>query len=318
MTHEDDLRALEARVLDQAGGDFFRAVDRLRRMIAADEPGLEDALARLAVPELEQAARDAVIDAWNLGGKRAIDTARSARGVDANTLEDADFRLFSTPAHLTDPFTGLDSLMADAKVRSQALLRSGVSAEDAAPPIFQAATTARSRVVTQVSSASNAAALEVGDATRSPMVWEAERDACVFCLALAGEVVEQAGDPFPVPDLYAPVPASMRSTSERPPLHPHCRCQLAVLGDPSYAEALKREAQRSILRGHSLASESQAVRVRAAARLLERDPQAPKSVKAYAAAAVKRGRFPTYEAPSGGPRLLIDDGPNRGGTTFAP
>jgi hypothetical protein len=194
--------------------------------------------------------------------------------------------------------------MVDAKTRSVALLRTGADPMMAAAPVFEAATAARSRIVTQVNAASNAAAVEVGDATASPMVWEAERDACVYCLGLAGEVVD-AGDAFPKADLYAPTPPSL-GTTDAPPLHPNCRCRVAVLVDQSYADALKREAQRSILRGHSLASESEAVRVRAAARLLERDPVAPKSVKAYAAKAVEAGRFPTRDVPQGDPRLDIN------------
>jgi hypothetical protein len=264
-------------------------------------------LEELALPALQAAAVQGTLDGWNLGGRRAITDAGMARRVDPNTLDDADLRLLTPPAHLTDPFTGLDALLADAKTRSVALLRSGADEQTAASPIFQAAATARARIVTQINAASNAAAVEVGDATRSPMVWEAERDGCVFCLALAGEVVESAGDTFPKADLYAPTPSSM-ATVDAPPLHPNCRCRLAVLVSREYADALKREAQRSILRGHSLASESEAVRIRAAARLLERDPVAPKSVKAFAAQAVKRGRFPTREVPKGDPRLIIERG----------
>jgi hypothetical protein len=306
VTFEDDLLALERRVLEEAGGDFFRAVADLRRMLAGEAPGIPAKLAALAVPALEEAARRGTLDGWSLGGQRAITAAGTARRVEPNALHDADLRLLTPPAHLTDPFTGLDALMVDAKARTVALVRTGADPMTAAAPILQAATTARSRIITQVNAASNAAAIEVGDATRSPMVWEAERDACVYCLALAGEVVD-AGDTFPKADLYAPAPTSM-ATVDAPPLHPNCRCRLAVLVERSYADALKREAQRSILRGHSLASESEAVRVRAAARLLERDPVAPKSVKAYAAKAVKAGRFPTRDTPQGDPRLIIERG----------
>jgi hypothetical protein len=305
VTFEDDLLALERRVLEEAGGDFFRAIADLRQRLAAETGGTARRLEELALPALQAAAVQGTLDGWNLGGRRAITDAGTARRVDPNTLDDADLRLLTPPAHLTDPFTGLDALLADAKTRSVALLRSGADEQTAASPIFQAATTARARIVTQINAASNAAAVEVGDATRSPMVWEAERDGCVFCLALAGEVVESAGDTFPKADLYAPTPSSM-ATVDAPPLHPNCRCRLAVLASRDYADALKREAQRSILRGHSLASESEAVRIRAAARLLERDPVAPKSVKAFAAQAVKRGRFPTREVPKGDPRLQIE------------
>jgi hypothetical protein len=288
-----------------ASSDFFRAVADLRRMLAADSGDPAAALERLAIPALEHAAKEGARRAHELGGQRAVNDADAAPHVENNAVEDARMRLAPGPArHITDPLDGLDARLADAKARAVALLRSGTAAETALAPVFGAAANARLRVTTQINASSNEAALTVGDAVRSPMVWEAERDACVFCLALAGQVVTTPGDPFPRADLYAEPPASQWTVS-RPPLHGHCRCRLAVLVAPEYADALKREAQRSVLRGLSLSSESQAVRVRAAQRLLERDPVAPKSVKAYAAKAVKEGRFPNRQVPAGDPRLKI-------------
>jgi hypothetical protein len=306
VTLEDDLLALERRVLGEVGGDFFRAVADLRRMLAGEHPGTLDRLIRLAVPQLEAAAQAGTLDAWRVGADRALGDATLAPHIDANAVGDAQLRLgLGPPSSLTNPLAGLDAILADAKTRSIALLASGADTETAAAPIFQASNIAAARVVTQIHSAANTAATTVGEATGSPMVWEAERDACVYCLALAGEVVETPGTPFPPADLYAPVPAS-GWTVEHPPLHPYCRCQLAILVDQSYADGLKREAQRSILRGFSLQSESQAVRLRAAERLLARDPVAPKSVKDYARKAIKAGRFPTRDVPEGAPRLRIN------------
>jgi hypothetical protein len=304
VAFEDDLLALERRVLIRAGGDFFAAIADLRQALAAEAPGVERLLLSLAIPAMEAVARAGIGDAYRLGADRALATVKAIAAPAAYArAEGAVSRGTTRP--FEGPLVGLNALLADAKVRSAALLRSGADPLTAASPLFQAATTAHSRIVTQINAASNAATQDVGEASRSPMVWEAERDGCVFCLALAGEVVETAGDTFPKADLYAPTPKSL-ATVDAPPLHPNCRCRLAVLASRDYADALKREAQRSILRGHSLASESEAVRIRAAARLLERDPVAPKSVKAFAAQAVKRGRFPTREVPKGDPRLQIE------------
>lgn len=97
-----------------------------------------------------------------------------------------------------------------------------------------------------------------------------ERNGCVECLGKAG-------------------------TTAKPPFHPRCRCTTLVLERESakaVAEGLKREAERSILRGWSLPSESEAVRLKAARALLARGTSLPKSVQAYARTAINRGEFP--------------------------
>lgn len=305
MTFEDDLLALERKVLADNAGNFLAAVDELRTAMAMQAPGIPAMIARLAIPQLEAAAKAGVTAAWTAGGEWAVTSAETADVAEANALQDASHRLASgPPKHLTDPLDGLDGFLAEAKVKALGLLRGGASTDAALAPIFGAATAARSRVVTQLNAASNAASETVGDTIRSPMVWEAERNACVHCLALSGHVIQAAGDTFPLIS-YGEIPAAFGAIST-PPRHPHCRCRLAVLASQEYADTLKREAQRSVLRGFALQSESQAVRVKAAKKLLERDPLAPKSVKAYAARAVREGAFPRgRDVPKGDPRLII-------------
>lgn len=77
----------------------------------------------------------------------------------------------------------------------------------------------------------------------------------------------------------------------------NCRCTIEPLVSREYADALRREADRSVLRGFSLESEPMRVRVEAAERLLARGVDAPKSVIAYARRAVKRGEFGTRGRP---------------------
>lgn len=133
----------------------------------------------------------------------------------------------------------------------------------------------------------NAAVLEQANRRRSMIVmWVPERDACVRCLAYAGLRLLRPGDAFPGGLSY--VPEERDSGAEKvkaPPLHPRCRCELQLIprGDSELASAaLRREADRSILRGFSLESESQARRRRAAKVLLASGVNAPKSVKADA------------------------------------
>ncbi|WP_410644510.1 hypothetical protein [Amycolatopsis sp. lyj-346] len=187
------------------------------------------------------------------------------------------------------------------------------------------------------------------------LVWIAERDACVACLALSGQVVEP-GDAFDwrltfgakayQPKDYNAAREPVDIELERPPRHPYCRCRVSpwlghdetaawrvthdwaeaikdaqAKGDQMAVDAarraaaaavdsaafdlpaaLRREAERSILRGDALPTESENVRLAAADRLLGRigsgktSPapsgwRVPASVKARAERAVKRGRF---------------------------
>lgn len=128
-------------------------------------------------------------------------------------------------------------------------------------------------------------------------VWVAERDACVNCLAYAGRVV-QVGDDFPGGLSWDPKQKDSKAKGVRPPLHPHCRCR-PVPWDPAWAkpgevslpDAVSREAQRSIARGFSLPSESNASRVRALKELLKGNPDLPKTVLERARRDLKNGEF---------------------------
>lgn len=136
------------------------------------------------------------------------------------------------------------------------------------------------------------------------VMWVAERDACLTCTALSGQIV-RVGERFPVNRTFGDKPLLWRGFTGRPPRHPHCRCRVrAVWGDAQgAADALRREARRSVVRGFSLLSESQAARLRAADRLLRRGAGLPKTVEEYGRDAVRAGRFPRGRAvPTGAGR----------------
>ncbi|QYW07559.1 hypothetical protein SEA_LIZZ_12 [Streptomyces phage Lizz] len=128
-------------------------------------------------------------------------------------------------------------------------------------------------------------------------VWVAERDACVNCLAYAGRIVKK-GEDFPGGLSWDPKQRDSKAKGVRPPLHPHCRCR-PVPWDPAWArdgevslpEAVSREAQRSIARGFSLPSESNASRIRALKELLKGNPDLPKTVLERARRDLKKGEF---------------------------
>lgn len=153
----------------------------------------------------------------------------------------------------------------------------------------------------------NDAARQVAARLGEQLLWIAERDACVVCLALAGHTSDpNAGEgfdefatfgPYTPPSIWPPGMPLMR-----PPRHPHCRCQVCVWlgsapGQPSLPERLRHEAQRSILKGWSLPSESNRVRLRAAGQLLASGSSVPRSVQEEAGRAIARGSFTSRSVP---------------------
>lgn len=129
------------------------------------------------------------------------------------------------------------------------------------------------------------------------LVWVAERDACVHCLSLAGQTTT-SGE-FDPDATLADGPLRWRHFTGLPPRHPHCRCRtIAWMGeDDDVPTALTREAQRSIIRGWSLPSESGPARLRAAERLLRQGTVLPRSVERYGRQAVRAGEFPRGRTP---------------------
>lgn len=125
-------------------------------------------------------------------------------------------------------------------------------------------------------------------------VWVAERDACVSCVALSGQVA-RFGETFDGSMTWGDKPLAWEGFNGKPPRHPHCRCRLVPWdGGQETPNALKREAERSIARGWSLPTESNAARLRALDRLL-REPgtRLPPSVVRRAREALAGKNFPS-------------------------
>lgn len=159
----------------------------------------------------------------------------------------------------------------------------------------------------------NDAAMQVAGPIDAKLLWVAERNACVVCLALAGHIADPSTGlgfdefatygPYPAPTVWPPGMPLMR-----PPRHPHCRCQVCVwvgqnTGFGSLPESLRREAARSILKGWSLPSESNRVRLEAARQLLAAGGRGlPRTVQERSAADVARGRFESRTVPHHRPK----------------
>src|SRR5690606_7174851 len=164
-----------------------------------------------------------------------------------------------------------------------------VAVQDALRHAMRAAHRIDAAISVELTQAAGQAVRDVATEKRANVVWVAERNGCLDCLAYAG-MVSTSGTPFPgglsFDTRTSPGPALLG-----PPKHPHCRCALQVLhpSDTEMAAALRREAKRSVLRGW--ADDSDRARVRAADALLAQDPRMPKSVQEAARRAVQAGTF---------------------------
>lgn len=291
MTLEADLFALESQLLKTGEiGAYLAQIDAIQTMIVTGTGDPRAAIANLTHVPFEPAASAAVSDAYTAGQASAHElindpaiVAKTAKG--------------KPPKIAASDIAGLDKEGATALAKSQKLAALGQDIQAAASPLIAHANTLRRTATTTVVNSGNAGVVDVGTAANMPMVWVAETDACVHCLAYSGQVVT-AGDEFPSGLTYGKTPLAPRGQLVAPPLHPYCRCHLEILLDAGYAEALRREADRSVLRGFSLESESMSTRVDAANRLLEKGVDAPKSVIAYSTKSVKAGKFTTRGRPA--------------------
>ena len=287
MSAEAELARLEGQVLGIARvSRFLDAVDELRRMLARESPEIRRRVLALVAPSIGKDLAAAVGAAWNIGIADATSIADEgkAKGIDGKP-----------PTPLVLAARAAERTIADEMKKARKLASAGADDMTVLAPVFAAANGLKRDVVTLVNAAGNAGATAVADAAGLATVWVAETNACVECLAYSGRVAKP-GKSFPGgltygAKSYNPEPIAY------PPRHPRCRCTVEPLRAPEYAEALRREADRSVLRGFSLESESMKTRIDAADRLVSRGVDAPKSVIAYARRAVKVGEFPARGRP---------------------
>lgn len=302
---EDDatkLLELEERIAAQAGGPFNQVMVRLVALLEQLWPG-DDAPAE---------AKTAVLDQLNLGWllspvDGAVETIAegvveaSEMGIEAASAQQGrdprDYlKLFKRQA-AKETLTQVGAIQGkmDAQVRAgEQLLRQASTKESALTAMVSAnpgpSIVRHARTLTN--QASNEAIIKVAEVSpQDELIWIAERDACVHCLAYQGAV--RVSGKYPK-GLTFGAKSYSDAQVKHPPLHPNCRCTQRLVpreSAPDIIVGLKREAQRSVLRGWSVPSESNGVRIDAARRLLAKNPTMPKSVKAYARKALKDGEF---------------------------
>jgi hypothetical protein len=289
VSAEDALAKLEARVLARGGVKaWLDEVAELRTLLALGDPDVGRIVATLKIPAVEAQALAAVLDAFRVGADDALVILRDA-GID-------DVGRTGRPSDAARaPVKGLDRAGREVLDAAKKLARIGAPPDEVLAPIFGHANRLESAVTTSINRSGNEGTTAIADAADLPTVWVAEYNACVHCLAYSGRVAKP-GKTFPGGLTYGKK-SYYPDPLKAPPLHPRCRCVVEPLHDDEYADALRREADRSVLRGFSLESESMGVRIDAAERLIASDPNAPASVVAYARRAVKAGEFTTRGRP---------------------
>ena len=287
MSAEIELARLERQVLGVARvSRFLDAVDELRRMLAREDPRLRARVIALVAPAIGKDLAAAIGAAFNIGVTDAV------KMIGEGAPDKAPAK---PPSALVSAARATEKAIADEISKARKLARAGADEATILAPVSAARNIVERDVVTLVNAAGNAGSTALADAAGLPTVWIAETNACVECLAYSGRVAKP-GKTFPGgltygAKSYNPAPVAY------PPRHPRCRCTVEPLRSSEYADALRREADRSVLRGFSLESESMKTRIDAADRLVARGVDAPKSVIAYANRAVKAGEFPTRGRP---------------------
>jgi hypothetical protein len=141
----------------------------------------------------------------------------------------------------------------------------------------------------------NAGVSEVARTMGMRLIWVAERNACLDCLAHAGYAVSP-GDYFPGVSFD---PLAESNDVQHPPLHPNCRCEVRTYDGPAGPPDLNRstvdpaarlaaEARRSVVYQWTEYESGPAAR-RAAEALLAAGAGLPASVEKQARKALKRG-----------------------------
>jgi hypothetical protein len=311
-TPDDETLAFEADVLRRVTGGVSAGLDALVSLILtslealtitlggplSDEQakefgaGIAKRIQSLTWDEMRPALGEAAIEAHRLGVQRAADRF-------AAPDEQAKARATKSPRRRkTIPIDA--NLRADLRAATK-LARAGVkTATDAAAvagKVKRAKQRAEGAARWTANEGINAGTSDVARKMGLRLVWIAERNACLHCLAHAGYVVEPGGL---FPGLSFDPEASNIPAVEFPPLHPNCRCQTRTTDAPAGAAPRDRsslnpaarlaaEARRSVVYQWTEYASSPAM-LRAAEALLAAGADLPVSVEKRARAEIRRAR----------------------------
>lgn len=300
-TPDDETLAFEAQVLREVAGTVSGALADLIRTILVTLAGARAGAGADLTPEQAAAVGDALASRirafkWDRMQPQLANAAREAHALGvqraARRFPDAADRrrAATTKTPRKRPVPNPDAALRAALREAESLARQGVRTESDAAAVAAKVSTGKARIEGHARSVANeginAGTLDVARTMELRVMWVAERDACLHCLAHAGWVVEP-GDLFP-PVSFDPRARGVLAVATCP-LHPNCRCQLrttdALAGKPpadrssiSPAARLAAEARRSVVYQWT-AYESNAATARAAEALLAAGAGLPASVE---------------------------------------
>lgn len=269
-TPDDETLAFEAQVLKEVAGAVSEALAALIRRVLSVSAGaragaggtlseaqaaaLGDALAaqvaRFRWEPMKRPLANAAIEAHRLGVKRAADRF-------ADPADRKKARATKSPKKIVTPDP--DRALRLALKEAETVARQGIRSETDAAGLAAKIGAGKARIEGHARSVANgginAGTLDVARTMKLNVMWVAERNACLHCLAHAGYVVKPGGI-FP-PVSFDPNAKGVLSVGF-PPLHPNCRCQVrttdAPVGKPpssrsslSPAARLAAEARRSVI-----------------------------------------------------------------------
>jgi hypothetical protein len=317
-----EVLSLELQAVEAVSADLRRAVQRAARLITQLYMQLAGGLGQPLPPERRQifvGGAAQIIDQIQFQGRDTLwQLVHAALAIGtANSTAQA---LVAASVLRTDTETWIGNLVGTivervlaALLGAKGHLQTGKPIENYSDVILLIGLVNRAQTLVErdtrwaVNGAYNQGVLVATTEDQVARVWVAEEDACLHCLAYSGEVAGP-GQPYRAGlTFYIDPNGNYKPLSQMPvwgpPLHPNCRCsQEPFLGsfeypvmswetrETSVADALKREAKRTVLKGDS-GTDSQPARLRAVSALLAHGAGLPKSVEAKARAAVRAGAF---------------------------
>lgn len=306
-------RLFRRRWIDEVGPVGQRASGLPVATLMSD---LADALAQLPAVPVDPLVM-AAADAYRLGAAQAAREIGSlgtpVRGPDTKEILDR----VEAAVHEAEERT-------HSAVRIAQVTRSGTPAtvDQVVAVARQGANTVDRTVRTVVNEQANTAIQDVADQVGADLLWIAEPNACLTCLALQGHVIK-AGELFPDGTAFGGYPAQYSQYDDHdffgPPAHDNCRCRVTPWlgaerpasergGAPDFPASLRREAERAVLHGWALPTESPRLRERGAQRLINQivsrggfSPsgwKVPKSVEQSTTKRLRTGKFAVRPFPA--------------------
>jgi hypothetical protein len=252
-TPDEQTLLFEAQVLRDVTGTVSGALSQLIRAILATFATTQATVEELTPEEsrlLGAAIADVIRGFGWLDMKPALmESAREAHALGvyraarrfSNAADREKASRTRTPKRISVP--NPDRALRQALREAETLARQGIRTETDAAAVASKVKAGKARIEGHARSVANgginAGTIGVARTMRLRVIWVAERNACLHCLAHAGYVVEP-GNLFP-PVSFDPEAKGVLAVSSCP-LHPNCRCQLRTTDLPAGAPPTDRSS----------------------------------------------------------------------------